>query len=363
MEHCRAPLGVEPGVTLEELRRAFVNKNFALIRNGTAEEKQRLREAHEALVAHLHEQEKATRAPFVPIPLDAPIAPELRAPVETTPVAETPAAGPEIIVTHDFFLVAFDNWRVNVIVPPLLVALMWLVNKSPLAFFLQGFHVWMHEFGHATAAWMTGRKALPLPFGLTPIEPDFSKFVYIGLLALFVVLFVAGWRERKVWPMLAAVVLLGVQAYMTWGMPVERQMFWWTFGGVGGEFYLSALFMAFFFVQLPDKFRWGACRYIFFLIGATCFLQVYLHWEQIYRGLADIPMGSMINGEDDRSGDMNILMDDYGWTNSHIRRTYHLLGNGCLIGLGAIYAAFALRLNRVADWVVGKFSRTPPAAD
>ena len=40
---------------------------------------------------------------------------------------------------------------------------------------------------------------------------------------------------------------------------------------MGGEFYLSTLFMMFFWVQLPDKFRWGACRYVFFFIGATAF--------------------------------------------------------------------------------------------
>jgi hypothetical protein len=215
----------------------------------------------------------------------------------------------------------------------------------------------MHEFGHATAAWMCGFRATPLPFGWTPIEPDYSPFVYYGLLLMFVILFLAGLKERKVWPMLAGVVLGVLQYYMTWRMPMHRQEFYWTFCGVGGEFYLSALFMMFFFVQLPEKFRWGACRYVFFLIGATCFLTIVTRWNAVHRGLEEIPFGSMINGEDDQGGDMNKLMDGYGWKKVQIRNTYQYLGYLCWGGLGVMYAIFALRLNKVADWVADKFNR------
>lgn len=254
-------------------------------------------------------------------------------------------------------LLAFGDWRVNTLVPPLLLGLAWFINQSPLVFFAQGFHVWMHEFGHATAAWMTGRRATPLPFGWTPVEPDYSPYVYFGLLLLFGILFVAGWQERKPWPMVAAVALAILQYYMTWRMPEHEQEFWWSaFGGVGGEFYLSALLMASFYVQLPDKFKWGLCRYVFFLIAASAFLHIVIYWNGIYHGTEDIPFGSMINGEDDANGDMNKLMNDFGWTGSDIRRNYQYLGYGCWAGLAFVYAIFALRLNRVADRVSEKLS-------
>jgi hypothetical protein len=233
---------------------------------------------------------------------------------------------------------------------------------SPLESLLTGFHVWMHEFGHATAAWLTGRRATPLPFGWTPIEPDYSPFVYFGLLFLLGVLFAAGWKERKAWPMLAAVALAALQYHMTWRLRLPEQEFWWTFGGVGGEFYLSALFMAFFFVELPEKFRWGACRYVFFLIGATAFLNIWLMWDKVYHGLEEIPFGTLINGEEDGGGDMNKLMDDFGWTKFQIRHRYHLLGQWCLAGLGVVYAAFALQLNRLPDLLLAARAR-PQAAD
>jgi hypothetical protein len=107
-----------------------------------------------------------------------------------------------------------------------------------------------------------------------------------------------------------------------------------------------------FFVQLPEKFKWGACRYVFFLIGATAFLNITHLWAKVYHGLEEIPFGSLINGEGDQGGDMNKLMDGFGWTKAMIRRNYHLLGTVCWVALGLVWAVFALRLNKVADRIV-----------
>jgi hypothetical protein len=213
-----------------------------------------------------------------------------------------------------------------------------------------GFHIWIHEVGHALPAWLSARMAVPLPIGWTSVRPEFSFYVYGAVTALLVALGVAGWRERRVWAVVLAAGLLLLQNYMTWRMPEEAQQFWWSaFGGVGGEFALSALGMALFFVQLPEKFRWGACRYLVFFLCAACFIHAYRFWGDVYRGLEDIPYGSMIHGEDDPNGDLDKLRHDHGWTQSRIRRTFYGLGNGCLMMLGAVYAVFALRLNRLAD--------------
>ncbi|MBI2497730.1 MAG: M50 family metallopeptidase [Opitutae bacterium] len=383
LAQCHAVLGVPPGVTLEELERAFMKRNLALLKSnsGSAEaanpeleaQKQRLRTAYFKLAAHLRarqvQKEKEEREAREK--LRKPRLGQRAAPPPPTSLPPMPPAAslstPPVAKTHDpadkeFALFAFDNWKVNVFVPPLLLVLVWLANASPLGFLLKGFHVWMHEFGHATAAWLCGFRATPLPFGWTPVEPVYSPFVHWGLLLLFGGLLVAGVLERKVWPVIAAVLLALLQYYMTWRMPEHRQEFWWSaFGGVGGEFYLSTLFMMFFFVQLPEKFRWGACRYVFFLIGATAFLNIFLMWNKVYHGLEEIPFGTLINGEEDAGGDMNKLMDGYGWTKFQIRRTYHLLGNGCWVALGIMWALFALRLNRVADWVVGRFAKAKAA--
>jgi len=347
-------LGVRPGFNLDELEQAFMKKNFSLIQNGRGEEREKLRSAFNALAAHLRAKSVHPRAARPPAAAAGPDGQGTT--LVSPPAIPSQAAGAEVRP-----LLAFDHWRVNAVVPPLLLALMWLLNHSPLVFFLRGFQIWMHEFGHATAAWMCGRRATPLPFGWTPVEPEYSPFVYFGLLLMFGLLFAAGWKERKVWPMLAALALAGFQFYMTWRMPELRQEFWWgAFGGVGGEFYLSVVLMAFFFVELPEKFRWGACRYVFFLIGATAFLNIAGFWDLVNRGLEQIPFGTMINGEEDQNGDMNKLMDVYGWTRIDIIHAYNQLGRWCWIVLGGVYAVFALRLNLIPDRILGRLQDDAP---
>ncbi len=371
LEQCYTALGVPPGVSLEELERTFMKRNFALIKgkSGAADEanpeldaqRSQLRAAYDRLAEHLREQQRQVEAAN---PRKKPHLAEFHPPIPPAPkgLLTAPVVTPRDPTDDEFILLRFDNWKVNTFVPPLLLGCVLLVNLSPLKFLLTGFHVWMHEFGHATAAWLCGFRATPLPFGWTPVEPVYSPFVYGGLLLMFGILFVAGWLERKAWALVAALALAGLQFHMTWRMPEHRQEFWWSaFGGVGGEFYLSTLFMLFFWVRLPEKFKWGACRYVFFFIGATAFLNIWLRWGDIYRGLEEIPFGSMINGEDDQGGDMNKLMDGYDWKKFAIRRTYWLLGWGCWAALGLMWAVFALRLNKVADWVAGKFAKKAEA--
>ncbi len=247
---------------------------------------------------------------------------------------------------------SFDDWRVRVFAPLLLLALAWGVNASPLKFFMTGFHVWTHELGHSSAAWLSGYKATPLPIGWTPIEGEQSLFVYFGVLFLFGVLAAAGWRESRPAAVAAAVLGAVLQAWMTWRLPPHTREFWHIYGGVGGQFYLGALMMAAFFVPLPDWFKWGWCRYLVFFAGASTLLDISDLWRDVYRGVEEIPFGSLLHGEEDAGGDMNRLMDDFGWTMAQIRRSYYLLGLGCWLALAATYAWFTLRLDRGMVWCV-----------
>ena len=351
-----ALLGLNPGCSVDDVERAYMRKNFAALKGagealGSVEARRaQLKAAYEAVLAHVKATEQQARAasprPFAASPVSAVAA------ARPTGLLIPPKLEARSDEAAGLSPTAFDSWLVNALVPPLLLALTWVLTVSPLGFFLKGFHVWMHEFGHAVPAWLAGWRATPLPFGWTPVEQVHSNFVYFGLLALFAVLFIAGVKERKVWPMIAAVLLAGLQFVMTWKLTEYRKEFWMVAGGVGGEFVLSSLLMMAFYVQLPEKFRWGVCRYVFFFIGATAFLAIWLRWRDIYRGLEEIPFGSMINGEEDAGGDMNRLKDDYGWTNSNLRQRFYFLGQGCWLALGVTWLAFALRLNRVADWVV-----------
>jgi hypothetical protein len=143
-----------------------------------------------------------------------------------------------------------------------------------------------------------------------------------------------------------AVGLALLQAFMTWRLPQTTAEMWIAFGGVGGEFYLSAAMVGLFYFQFPEKFRWGGCRYVFLFIGAGSFFATFTRWWGIYRGEEGIPYGSMINGEEDAGGDMNGLHDEFDWSQHDIIYTYHHLGNACLAVMIGLWIFFALRLDR-----------------
>jgi hypothetical protein len=259
--------------------------------------------------------------------------------------SETPDAAPER-QESPYDLKSFDSPVVKAIAPPLAVALAILFKMSPLSFLLEGFHVWIHEVGHASVAWLSGRPALPLPFGWTNVESNKSLILYVVILISFGALAVSGWRERKAWPIVLAAALISAQTFMTWGLSEDRAHLWMIFGGVGGEFYLSAAMICLFYFEFPERFKWGSCRYVVLFIGAASFFESYLFWKKVKRGVEGIPYGSMINGEDDGGGDMNILADDYHWTQHQIVFTYNHLADACLAAIVVVYLFFNFRLNQ-----------------
>jgi len=254
---------------------------------------------------------------------------------------------------------SFDSPAVKALAPPLVAGLAVLLRLSPLGPLLEGFHVWIHELGHASAAWLSGRPAVPLPIGWTNVLPDRSVAFYLVLLAAFAVLGGAGWRERKAWPVILAAALVAAQAYMTWLLPEDRARLWMIFAGVGGEFYLAAAMSCLFFFEFPEWFRWGSCRYVVLFIASASFSESYALWRRIKSGAQEIPYGSMINGEDDGGGDMNILADDYHWTRHQIVHTYSHLADACLLGAIAVYLFFNLRLDQAFNPLLARVFAAP----
>jgi hypothetical protein len=242
---------------------------------------------------------------------------------------------------------SFDSPIINGVAPVLIVGMAILFRMCPLGFLLEGFHVWIHEVGHASVAWLSGRPALPLPLGWTNIQHEKSLLIYSGVLLALGALAVSGWRERKAWPIVLAAALLGTQTYMTWFLSEDRAHLWMIFAGVGGEFYLSAAMIGLFYLELQERFKWGGCRYVVLFIGAASFFESFALWRKVKSGLEGIPYGSMINGENDGGGDMNILVNGFHWTQHRIIFTYTHLADACLVMLIIVYAIFNLRLNRL----------------
>ncbi len=227
---------------------------------------------------------------------------------------------------------------------PVAALLAVIINAGPVSGFLAPFHVWIHEFGHATVAWLGGRRALPLPFGWTSWQPDRSAVVYFALLFLLAVLFSTGWRERLRWPMAMAGGIALVQFFMTWRLSAPSIEFWVTFGGVGGEFYLSTLLMISFYFRMPDRWRWDFWRYVVLVIAASTFWQNFWLWHRVRTGQAQIPWGSIL-GAGDADGDMDRLSWQFGWSDGRIIDSYSRLGEACLLVLIVAYLVFLVKLN------------------
>ena len=341
-------LGVGLDVTSVELERVWMRKSFALKQAGDLEGRERMKEAFLALQPVLQAREQAA------IRAKAARNRELKAERAVDKLVQAEEVQQEEARGSIWDPRSFESPVVNALALPLVIGLAWGFNQLPVAFVLQGLKIWIHEFGHATVAWMAGFKALPLPIGWTNISPAKEDFVYWGVLFLLAVFFWAGWKERRFWPMFIAPPLALLQWHMTWRVEDWQTEQWIDFGGVGGEYYLSAMMMAAFFLELPEKFRWGGCRYVFLFIGAAAFWDIYEFWMNVSKGVEEIPWGSMIHGEDDQGGDMNKLRDGWGWTEARITETYVALGNWCAIGVSVVYVFFNLRLNRLPVWTIDR---------
>ncbi len=256
----------------------------------------------------------------------------------------------QTIKTANTDLYSFDNCYVNRGAVP--IAFILAILAQILVFpkiLLQGVRIWIHEFGHATVAWMAGHGATPLPFGWTNIAENRSPIVYICFLLLLSLLGWTGWRERKRGIMIMAGVLEIVQFYMTWLMPESTYDVLVSFGGIGGEFYLSTLLIVCFYFPLPDRFRWDFWRFLFLGMATFTFADSFGMWHQIKAGTAEIPWGTMLGGQGDAGGDMNNLVA-FGWSNTQIINTYSQLGNICLFVIIGVYAVFCLRSFQTRSW-------------
>ncbi|MEO1621233.1 MAG: tripartite tricarboxylate transporter TctB family protein, partial [Cyanobacteria bacterium J06632_3] len=155
--------------------------------------------------------------------------------------------------TDDTDLYSFANRYSNTLVFPGLLLIAALLNSvEPIKLLLLGVDIWIHEFGHATIAWLGGHRATPLPFGWTAVGAEKSLFVYFGVLALLGFLFWSGIKEKRRWPMGIAVTLAVVQFFITWVISADTFDMLLSFGGIGGEFYLSTLLIVSFYFPLPE---------------------------------------------------------------------------------------------------------------
>lgn len=221
---------------------------------------------------------------------------------------------------------------------PAALLLAWLsVRVAPGA--VRMLAMWVHESGHAAAAWLCGYLAWPGPW-FTPVGTEPSRLLTLTLVGL---LGYGAWqareRQRPFWLVAASTTLLLVLA-CTFGLhPGQAQQFI-VFSGDGGCFVLGTCLMLTVFAREEHPIRREHLRWAFLAIGALAFMDAYTTWSG---GIEAVPFGANDHGLSDPS----VLAEEFGWSVLTLMRRYLQLAHASLAVL-AVVAVFQILLPALA---------------
>lgn len=219
-------------------------------------------------------------------------------------------------------------------IPVALVVCWLLVKTGPGHFLLRTFmSMWVHELGHASAAWLCGYLAFPGPW-LTPVAAEKSlifELLLLGALGSGVL-----WASRNERPLLARalVALAAVQLFCAalLGEPRAKQFF--IFMGDGGALVIGTLLMLTVYAPRDSGLVKGWLRWGFLVIGAASFADVFETWWGARTDSDRIPFGM---NEGVGLSDPSVLSDQYGWSAEQLVHRYVALGCVCLAILAAAW--------------------------
>jgi UDP-N-acetylmuramyl pentapeptide phosphotransferase/UDP-N-acetylglucosamine-1-phosphate transferase len=191
--------------------------------------------------------------------------------------------------------------------------------------------MWVHEAGHAVAAWLSGFAAFPGPW-ITVVGNERSLLVTVMLIGLLSYGACVAWQRRRWFWVAAAAVVSAAALFCTFGLrPFEARQFV-TFAGDGGSFVLGTFLMLTIYARADHPLRQERLRWAFLVIGALAFVIAAGNW---LGGVDSIPFG-----EDGRGlSDPSVLMEEHGWSAPLLIQRYTQLSNGCLAVLAVAYIA------------------------
>jgi hypothetical protein len=200
------------------------------------------------------------------------------------------------------------------------------------------FGMWLHEFGHAAAAWVCGITAVPLPWVTLQGNGRSGFFIALEVLGLGALAWRL-WRDEEARARVAVpaaglvALLVGVLA------PLHGATAFIVFSGDGGALILGAALMA--LSTLPDASRLsrGGLRWGYLVIGAGAFADVFHQWFAAWRDVAALPFGRI---EGVGLSDATRLVEQHGWSEAGLLRAYLGLGLVCL----ALVAARVVQVAR-----------------
>lgn len=216
-------------------------------------------------------------------------------------------------------------------VPAALLTSLVLAQTDMGGFLLRTFFgMWLHELGHAVAAWLCGYPAFPGPWFTSVGEERSFVFALAITSGLAYGVYRAWKEERPVWLSVAVAVLV-LQLALTVVLSPARAHVLITFCGDAGSMVFGAALMAAFFVPPGHKLHRDWLRWGFLVIGAASFADTFPGWWTARHDPGVIVFGE-IEGRADT--DPTVLVDS-GWTVAQMVSRYVGIGVLSLAGLAA----------------------------
>jgi uncharacterized membrane protein (UPF0136 family) len=215
-----------------------------------------------------------------------------------------------------------------------------LVATGPGRFLVRVFlSMWVHEIGHATAAWLCGFPAFPGPW-LTPMAQSRSLlFGLIVLLALAVAAYRA-FRAERIRLCAALGVGLALHLFCTLALSVSRAKEFVIFMGDGGCLVLGSLLMLTLYAPEDSSLKRGWLRWGFLAIGAAAFADAFAQWWASRTDFDRIPFGM---NEGAGLSDPSVLSENFSWSTDQIVHRYVALGCVCLAVVAVAYVRGLMR--------------------